>query len=264
MSGYDLGIWFTDVAMDRGQAAAFLDHVGSDQVIVRRHPSFDAFWIELHTRFPDGGGGGNRLADLDLPPMSMLSSLEEIRSAALAFVGNANPPPILPDETIWAEGPLRAQGCIAILSVAWSHAGDIVPQIQALAARHGLVVFDTQSGEVTLPPGLDAGPSNIPEARLRLEVTGSVPAFNISILLDGQPVSAFVAPSRQDAHARARSIALERGLPFYEVSDPDSVAQSIRPRSSVKPLSPDDPKLGYIEKFLAGFDIAPDFPSKAK
>jgi hypothetical protein len=135
---------------------------------------------------------------------------------------------------------------------------DVVPQIQDLAIRNGLVVFDGQSGEVTLPPGLDGG--EMPAARLRLEVAGAVPPFDASILLDGRPVAAFLAPSRMDAHERARSMTLQQELPLYEVIDPGSLAQLPRP----KPLSADDPDLGEFGKFLLGIDGVPDFPSGSK
>jgi hypothetical protein len=259
MSGYDLGIWFSNVAMNRDQAAAFCKHIYRDWVVVRRHPSFDVFWNELHARFPDGAGEVDPVAGLDSPPRTMCCSLQDIRSGVLSSSRRTpRPAPISLDDTVWASGPLGAMGSATILSVAWSRAVDVVPQIQDLAIRNGLVVFDGQSGEVTLPPGLGIGVT--PEARLRLEVAGAVPPFDVSILLDGRPVAAFLSPSRMDAHERARSMTLQQELPLYEVIDPGSLAQLPRP----KPLSVDDPDLGEVGKLLLGFDTAPEFPSGSK
>jgi hypothetical protein len=259
VSGYDLAIWFSDVAVSREQAESFLQHVFTDWVVVRRHPSFDAFWIELHERFPDTTGDSDHLAALDSPPMATLSSLGEIERPRAAGAGDAKAAPISLDETVWASGPHAAHGCAALLSVAWSHAAEVVPQILDLAGRRGLTVYDTQSGDVTAPPALVHG-SGPESARLRLEVAGSVPALDIRILLDDQPIESFAAASRREAHSRARSIALEHGLPLYEVADPGSLAQRFASRP--KPISADDPDLDEIGKFLTGFDRAPGFPPK--
>ena len=251
MSGYDLAIWFSDIAVSREQAESFLQHVFTDWVVVRRHPSFDTFWIELHEQFPDTTGDSDYLAALDSPPIATLSSLGEIEWPRAAGAGDAKAAPISLDETVWASGPHAAHGCAALLSVAWSHAAEIVPQILDLAGRYGLTAYDTQSGDVASPPGLDNG-NGLESARLRLEVDGSAPSLDIRILLDGQPIASFVAVSRRDAHGHARSVALEHGLPLYEVADPGSLAQRFASRP--KPLSADDPDLGPVGKFLIGFD----------
>ncbi|MGF6230858.1 hypothetical protein QFZ27_004813 [Inquilinus ginsengisoli] len=257
MSGYDLAIWFSDVAVSREQAESFLQHVFTDWIVVRRHPSFDAFWIELHERFPDTTGDSDHLAALDSPPIATLSSLGEIEWPRAAGAGDAKAAPISLDETVWASGPHAAHGCTALLSVAWSHAAEVVPQILDLAGRHGLTVYDTQSGDIASPPGLVPG-SGPEGARLRLDVAGSTPALDIRILLDGQPVASFAVKSRQDAHDQARSVAVAHGLPLYEVADPGSLAQRFVSRP--KPISVDDPDLSAVGKFLTGFEGVPAKP----
>jgi hypothetical protein len=257
MSGYDLAVWFSDVAPSREQAADFLQHVTRDWVILRRHTSFDTFWIELHDRFPETAGGSDHLATLASPPMAMVSSMGEIEFPVPADAGDARAVQTSLDETVWASSPHSANGCAAVLSVAWNHAVQVVPEIKALAARHGLTVFDTQSGEVSSLPGLQSG-GDPAGARLRLEVAGARPALDGHVLLDGEPVLSFVATSRLEAHGQARSVALEHGLQFYEVVDPGSLAQLLPSRP--KPISADDPDLSPVAKFLVGFTGVPSRP----
>lgn len=184
----------------------------------------------------------------------MVSSVGEIESPRTADAGDAETLPRFLDEWVWASAPHSANGCAAILSVAWSHAVQIVPEIQALADRYGLSLFDAQSGEISSPPGLCPG-DDLAGARLRLEVTGSRPALDGRVLLDGEQVLSFVAKSRLEAHGHARSVALEHGLQFYEVTDPKSLAQLLP--SQPKPISADDPDLSPIGRFLLDFPGVP-------
>jgi hypothetical protein len=92
---------------------------------------------------------------------------------------------------------------------------------------------------VWYPPKLDRRkPRPVPPV-LRLQIAGKIPELSVTISLGDDPVLQATLPTRQEAHATACASAIEKGLDFYEVDDPASVAQSMY----WEPLEAGDP--GY-------------------
>jgi len=225
----DLGVWYSDSAMTRQEAAAFYRHINRDWVVVRRHPAFDAFWTELLARFPNLG---NAPADPDEPPESMLQTMDDIRRL---------PPPrpeqleairhvVLDpeeDKSPWAAA-LKPEGSAVALPIRGSRIGETEAIVHALAARHGLVVYNPQS-EVTLPAALLRSPAcSATKPGPVLRVAGTAPSLAVTISLDGRTLVETEMASRQEAHARARALAAENDRSYYLVDDPNCLAQSFK------------------------------------
>lgn len=236
---FDIGVWYSDAPMTQMEAAAFYRHINTDWVVVRRHPEFDAFLTELLARLPDLAAPGVAQAELDEPPKSMLLTIGDIRN---------RPPPTPeqlraireqvpedpPENSPWAAG-VGPGGAAVALPIRWDRVREAAPIIYDLAARHGLIVYDPQSGKVALPPSPQwPGPDAMPGPTMRISSAGSKLA--VTITLDDRIVLESELSSRREAHSRARALTLQYGRTYYAVDDPSCLAQSIK----FEPIAPED------------------------
>lgn len=98
-----------------------------------------------------------------------------------------------------------------------------------LAARHGLVFYDQQSGEVALPPALQGrATASQPTPLLTLRIAGRLPVLRVRISIGNRVLDDTTMTSRPEAHQRARELALQNGLDLYQVEDRRSLGQSLR------------------------------------
>jgi hypothetical protein len=244
---FDLGVWYSDVPLTREEAGEFYQHLNRNRIFVRRHPQFDAFWKELMARFPDSTAPEEPQIGLDERDSDMLQTPAEREAADAAFA--ANPPP-LPDNfdpstfpvdddsEPWA-ATLAPNGFAVAMPIRFSRVDELAVEIFTLVRRHGLVIYNPQEHWVWYPPKLDRRkPRPVPPV-LRLQIAGKIPALSVTLSLGNDPVLQATLPTRLEAHATACASAIEKGLDFYEVDDPASVAQSLY----WEPLEPDDP--GY-------------------
>jgi hypothetical protein len=253
---FDLGVWYSDAPMTQMEAAAFYRHVNTDWMVVRRHPQFDAFWSELLKHLPDLRGVAGPQADLDEPPNSMLLTVQDIRNLppptpeqlqAIREHVPEDPPEISP----WA-ATLAPQGSAVALPIRGNRVRDAAPVIRDLAARHGLVFYDPQSGMVTLPPRLlqpvaDAMPVSGPT----LHISGATPSLAVRVTLDDQILLETDVASRREAHSHARALALENNRSYYAVDDPDCLTQSIK----LEPIAPEDLRPIFREALAPGSQV---------
>jgi hypothetical protein len=220
---YAFAVWYSDVPMGPQEALTIYHHLGKDWVVVRRRPEFEAFWQELLSRLPDLQSPGTPPHSLDALPPHLLATPDEIREN----VGKGaqergrlrmRPPP--PDNSPWASD-LRPMGSALSMAISGSYIKDTVPILLEMTERHGLIAYDPQTDEVFLPSSLKGSldPQCV-AVRQTLQIHGSPPSLEVRLILDGRVVFADVFSSRAEAHARSRAIAIEHGVPFYEVDDP--------------------------------------------
>ncbi len=66
----------------------------------------------------------------------------------------------LPDDQLdagaWSDGPLinNFGAQTAVIGCVFSAVGEVIPFVREVAARHGVTVFDWQTGEVVRPPAV--------------------------------------------------------------------------------------------------------------
>lgn len=221
---YDVAVWYADAPMTPDQAATYLHHINRDWVVVRRAAAFDAFMAALGARVPDAAGMLPALSP-DTVPSALLTTWDDMRHDAAGTPVPAAPVPptaLIPSDQPWSWiAELAPHGTTVVADIrseeAWTAMRD-------LAAEHGLVFYDPQSGELDNPPGI-MDPDAL-TVHLTMTITGRPPALAVRIALDGATIVDTVMPSRADAHAGARVIALAHDLPFYAVDDPATLAQS--------------------------------------
>ena len=121
---FDLGVWYSPRSLD-ATAAGLVYHALAEGVElpgdapVAASPRVPAFITALGHRYPD------------------LDTLDDAEV----------------DRSPWAGG-FEVSECHALLSLRWTAPDEVVLTITALAADHGLVLYDPQGGEVHLPPSL--------------------------------------------------------------------------------------------------------------
>jgi hypothetical protein len=231
---YSLAIWHSDLPMGPREASTFLDHLGIDWVVVRRRGEFDAFWQELLSRLPPSLPLGFPRPGLDyFPPHLLTTTADMWRHIEQARERSNVAPPRLPltffpPDAPWASS-LLPMGCAIQLAIRPSYIERTLPVVFELASRHSLIVYDPQEGDVTPPPSLQgpADPLSV-AVRLTLRIAGSAPPLEVHLILDGREVLRDVHSSRHEAHARARAVAIEHDLLFYEVVDPACLADLLR------------------------------------
>lgn len=117
---YDLGVWYPYQRLSDAQAGDL--YVGLCEGTVehpRAHPSVDAFYDELTAKHPEiDTVPDDRIDDHDYSP--------------------------------WSCELDRSPGHI-IMTCVWSKAEYVDGLVRALARKHGLAVFDPQSGRISYP-----------------------------------------------------------------------------------------------------------------
>jgi len=240
---FDLGVWYSDAPMTLEQAKSYYEHIKGDWVDLRRRAEFDKFLAALQARFPDLRSPDDPPADPDEPPISLMQSVAEMKSAPqvgpewLEEMRKKRP---APEDSPWA-ATLDPHGSGIALSITWSNVEQVAPVVVDLAARANLLVYDPQNSRVFAPPAL-AGKEAAAMAppRATLQVDGNAPSVKAIVTLDDRALLDATVPSRREAHRHARALALEHGLDHYAVKDPHSLSGSM----IWEPVSPDDPLLG--------------------
>jgi hypothetical protein len=240
---FDLGVWYSEAPMSLAQAESYYEHINSDWVDLRRRAEFDAFLLALQARFPDLRSPDDPPADPDEPPISLMQSVAEMKSAPqvgpewLEEMRKKRP---APEDSPWA-GTLDPHGSGIALSITWSNVERVGPVVVELAARANLLVYDPQNSRVFVPPALTGKePAAIPSPRVTLQVVGNAPNVQATVTLDDRVMFDATVASRREAHRHARALTLEHGLDHYAVKDPHSLSGSM----IWEPVSPDDPLLG--------------------
>jgi hypothetical protein len=213
-----------------GQAGEFYDHLNGNRVFVRRHPIFDAFWTELKTRFPGLSGPDEPRTDVGEEASNLLVTPADLKVRATPEAAPVGPPdqaePPAKDDAPWA-ATLAPVGFAVALPIRWSRVDEVVPDIFTMVRRHGLVIYNPQEHWVWCPPKLRRRKLRPAPLLLRLQIAGRAPDLVVTIHLAEKLLLEAMLPSRREAHARARALALENGLAFYDVDDPGSLAQSL-------------------------------------
>jgi hypothetical protein len=240
---FDLGVWYSDVPLTREEAGEFYARLNGNRVFVRRHPQFDAFWSELIARFPDQRSPDDPPADFDELSSNLLQTPAEIKprpmpdaaAQAAFFEAERNKRPV-PEDSPWA-ATLAPAGSAVALPILGSNVRDVAIDVFIMVRRHGLVIFNPQETWVWYPPKLKRRKPRPAPPLLRLRIAGTTPELAVTIRLDEEVLLQATLPSRREAHAQTRALTIEKGLAFYDVDDPGSLAQSI----VWAPMEPGDP-----------------------
>jgi hypothetical protein len=240
MSSFDLGVWYSNAAMDVMEAAAVYNHINYDWVVVERRREFDSFLSELTTRFPDLRSPSEPPVWPDAPPDAFLKTLDDLKTRPsderIRKTQSQEPPP---DDSPWQD-TLAPTGSTITLSINWDRVEETMPVIYQLAARHGLMVFDPQSNILTIPPQIPrTGTSEIAQAHLKMHISGKPPALDVVLTLDGKVVAHNTVATRAQAHVQAREAAINSHLALYEVADPAMIIQAVR----FVPVEANDPSM---------------------
>jgi hypothetical protein len=240
VSSFDLGVWYSDAAMDVMQASAVYNHINYDWVVVERRPEFDAFLSELTARFPDLRSPSEPPVSPDAPPDAFLKTLDDLKTppseAQIRQMQSLEPPP---DDSPWQD-TLEPTGSTITLSINWDRVEETMPVIYQLAARHGLMVYDPQSNTLTVPPQIPrSGTSEIVQAHLKMHISGKTPDLDVVLTLDGKVVAHNAVANRVQAHAQAREAAIKNHLAVYEAADPAIVIQAVQ----FVPVEANDPSM---------------------
>jgi hypothetical protein len=227
---FDLGVWYCEAPMSLDQAESYYQHINSDWVDLRRRAEFDGFLAALQARFPDLRSPDDPSADPDEPPVSMMMSVAEMKSAPqvgpewLEEMRKKRP---APEDSPWA-ATLGPHGSGIALSITWSNVERVAPVVVEFAARANLLVYDPQNSRVFAPPAL-AGKvvAAIAPPRVTLQIDGNAPNVKAIVTLDDRALFDTTVPSRREAHRHARALTLEHGLDHYAVKDPHSLSASM-------------------------------------
>lgn len=116
----DFAVWFPDRRLSNQEAAArYSSLCDGDTSGVSAHPAVDAFYAELTARYPEiDTVPDERIDDHDFCP--------------------------------WSCALDRSSGHV-VMSCVWSQAGNVERFVRELARKHGLAVFDPQSGKIHAP-----------------------------------------------------------------------------------------------------------------
>ena len=240
---FDLGVWYSEAPMTLDQAESYYEHINSDWVDLRRRAEFDGFLAALQARFPDLRSPDDPPADPDEPPISLMQSVVEMKSAPQAgpeWLEEMRKKRPAPDDSPWA-ATLDPHGSGIALTITWSAVERVAPVVVELAGRANLLVYDPQNSRVFVPPALAGkAAAAIPQPRVTLQVAGNAPNVKAIVALDDSVLLDTTVASRREAHRHARALALEHGLNHYAVNDPHSLSGSM----IWEPVSPDNPLPG--------------------
>ena len=121
---FDLGVWNSEGPITDGQASEIYGRLCEDWPYLEgESKAVEAFYQELIQRWP------------------------EIDTILEDEVGDF-------DRCPWSCA-LERSGRAVVMACVWSKATDVAQFVERLARKHGLVLFDPQSGRVTLPPHLE-------------------------------------------------------------------------------------------------------------
>ena len=224
MSGYDVAVWHSTVAMTSAQARSFYDHL-DNTVMFARDPQTDAFVVDLRRLYPDLPPGAEPPSCSNTPDY-YLQSRDDPAPKPQPLTAESRARIEAAGETVW-NGDIDCHGPVVTMSVVWDQALTVVGAVQKLAAKHGLTFYETEGATVINPPGLPPTP-HPPLARIRvtLRIAGKQPLLDTTVLFNQFPVAHATLPSRQEAHDLARRIAAEKGDLGYKVDDPRATAQA--------------------------------------
>ena len=121
---FDLAVWYSDAAPTGQQAANIYGNLCDQKPVeISAKPAVDAFYHEL------------------------IAKWQEIDTVPEEFVDDL-------DSCPWSCALDHTPVCV-IMSCVWSRAATVAVFVAELAAKHGLVLFDPQSGTVILPPHMN-------------------------------------------------------------------------------------------------------------
>jgi len=124
---FDLGVWFPHKRLSADQAGALYGSLcDGDTSGVQPHPAIEAFYAELTAKHPEIDSiPGDRIDDHDYCPWSCA---------------------------------LDKSDAHVIMPCVWSKADYVGAHVHALGTKHGLAVYDPQSGKITYPdePQIDS------------------------------------------------------------------------------------------------------------
>ena len=247
MSSYDVGVWFSPADLSDAQAADYYGRLGHTVVVVEHRPEFSAFLRELTARFPDRALGELPVS-ADAVPLALLMTWDDLKAApprppTPAQIARMENSGAVFDASPWGAS-LSANGDTTKLPFGWNRVDAVMPVVIAMARRHGLTVYDPQTGKVTNPSSRRSKQDavNFLTVHLTLRLEGQPPAVNTTLIQDGRTVLHTILPDRAAAHALARRVALERHGRAYEVVDPRSLAQGTR----LVPLPPENNRFSGV------------------
>jgi hypothetical protein len=178
---YSLAIWYSDLPMGTQEGQTFYHHLGWHWLVVRRRPEFDAFWQELLSRLPDLRPLGAPTRELDELPPHLLSTPDEIRERERLRCetkdihlrpARLHPVPAIPRTSPWASSLWPMASAIR-LAISGSYLKRTLPILFEMASRYGLIVYNPQEGQVTLPPSLQ-GPGDPLSVAVRLTLSVAI------------------------------------------------------------------------------------------
>lgn len=149
---YELAVWYSAGSVRPEEAAEVARHIDHDWVFVRRRQEYDQFLRELLEVYPDDLRGDRPPEDLDAAPEHLLRTPEEVLQPVLSAAATgltSEPAPQLSTRSPWASSP-EPCGSAVLLSFCREQA-EVMTAVRMMAARHGLVVFDLQTGTITQP-----------------------------------------------------------------------------------------------------------------
>lgn len=190
-------------------------------------------------------------ADLDAAPEHPLRTPEEVLQAVLSAAATgltSEPAPQLSTRAPWASSP-EPCGSAVLLSFCREQA-EVMTAVRTMAARHGLVVFDLQTGTITQAATAEGTAVAALGPGVTLEIARAAPDTRVAILDRDGVVERCAVTSRRDAHARARAFAGQNDAPIYRVVDPLCL-----PAPAVGGSGPglDDPDLPEVVRLLAAW-----------
>jgi hypothetical protein len=249
---FDLGVWYSDLAVSAEDAGIFYRHINHDWRIVREHPALRAFCLALIAEFPGMLDPADLAQDFTMPGTSALMTYAELlRPPALVPI----PTQSKPEPPPWS---VRASftGCAVTMSLG-REKPEICPAIQRLAGVHGLIAYNPQTGDVTLPPHLLDRPCRPLPIPVRMVIEEQIEGlrmrlpFEDGILFDG------IAPSRREAHRLAREHTLAMNRLVYEFEDKKLLSFGmLTAAATVRPVG------DHFLKILKQMPNAPLWPKK--
>jgi hypothetical protein len=117
---FDLGVWFPHKSLtDQEAGETYVRLCGGDSAGLRPHPALDAFYTDLTARYPE----------IDTIPEDRIDDH---------------------DYCPWSCALDRSPAFI-VMPCVWSQAENVYRCVHDLARKHGLAVYDPQSGRITYP-----------------------------------------------------------------------------------------------------------------
>jgi len=255
---FDLGVWYMSVAMSQRQAADYYQHMGSDWVFVERNSQFDSFLKDLTEQLPDLRSPSDPPVSPDTVSPALLQTIDDLKALpppSDAQLNSFREKAPIPETSPWAD-TMSPSGSTIQLTIGWSFVEKTVPLVYRLAEQHGLTIFDPQSGTVAVPKNVEIkSDPDLLKVHLSMRINGKPPALDVVFVVDGKPDPHASFRSRLAAHEAARKLAVSRHLRFYEVVDPQCLAQAMRlvtiqSGSKDYPPMPSDAKGVIVKKLV--------------